>query len=184
MIQKLSGWSRNCLDNPETVRIIQKLSGQSINCPDNPETVRIIQKLSGWSRNCLDNPETVRIIQKLSGQSINCPDKSRGISVKKIVTSCTQSQIKRFSYSFFPKGIFCGRNEKEYQWNLQTVLPRCAPQVLSISRAGPGRGKAFFCGARQPVFLRGGRASLIYRPLRPKSAIPHPITIQNMRFER
>ena len=24
----------------------------------------------------------------------------------------------------------------------------------------------------------------VYRPLRPKSAIPHPITIQNMRFER
>ena len=28
------------------------------------------------------------------------------------------------------------------------------------------------------------RSNLNYRPLRPKSAIPHPITIQNMRFER
>ena len=24
----------------------------------------------------------------------------------------------------------------------------------------------------------------VYRPYRPKSAVPHPITIQNMRFER
>ena len=36
-IQKLSTQSRNCPDNPETVRTIQKLAGQS-NCPYNPET--------------------------------------------------------------------------------------------------------------------------------------------------
>ena len=40
------------------VQIIQKLPTQSRNCPDNPETVRTIRKQSGQSRNFPDNPET------------------------------------------------------------------------------------------------------------------------------
>ena len=76
---KLSGQSRNCPDNPKTIRIIQKLSGQSKNCLDNPKTIRTIQELSGQSKNCPDNPETVRTIQKLSGQSKNCPDNPKTV---------------------------------------------------------------------------------------------------------
>ena len=55
---KLFGQSRNCPENPETVRTIQKLSGQSKNCSDNLKTVQTIQKVFGQSRNCPDNPET------------------------------------------------------------------------------------------------------------------------------
>ena len=36
-------------------------------------------------------------------------------------------------------GIICGCNENVYQWNLQSVLPCCAPRVLSISPGGAGR---------------------------------------------
>ena len=43
-----------------------------------------------------------------------------------------------------------------------------------------------FCAVpRGPVWLPGtARVSVVFRPLRPKWAIPHPITIHNMRFRR
>ena len=56
MIQKPSGQSRNCLNNPEIFRTTSELFGQFKNCPDNPETVK----------NCPDNLETVWTIKKLS----------------------------------------------------------------------------------------------------------------------
>ena len=43
-----------------------------------------------------------------------------------------------------------GVMKRGHQWNLQAVLPRYAPRVLSISRGGAGRGK--------DCFLRGGAA--------------------------
>ena len=55
--------------------------------------------------------------------------------------------MKIFSYTFLLKSVICGRNEKGYQLNLQTALPRCAPQVLfNFNRTG------------QPVFPWGGVA--------------------------
>ena len=44
--------------------------------------------------------------------------------------------------------IICGHNGKGYQWNLQSVLPRCTLRVCEFH--GAGRGKA--------CFLRGGTA--------------------------
>ena len=41
---------------------------------------------------------------------------------------------------------------------------------------------SFLCGIITGGHLKGVLG--VYRPLRPKSAIPHPITIQNMRFEQ
>ena len=72
MVWKLSGQSRYCPDNPDTVRTIQKLSGQSRNCPDNSKNVRTIQKLSRQSRNCPDN-------KKVSKKFKNCPDNAETV---------------------------------------------------------------------------------------------------------
>ena len=52
------------------------------------------------------------------------------------------------------------RGLKFYLRNLQSALPRCAPQVLSIpaGRGGAGQGLLFAGrgGAGQPIFPRGG----------------------------
>ena len=53
----------------------------------------------------------------------------------------------------------CGCNEKGYQWNLQSVLPRSGPQISSILRGG---ARPAFCGAGQPVFPRGGASIPAY----------------------
>ena len=45
--------------------------------------------------------------------------------------------------SIFLSGIICRRNEKVHQWNLQSVLPRFIPRVLSISQGGAGQGLLF-----------------------------------------
>ena len=45
--------------------------------------------------------------------------------------------------------------KRGHQWNLQSVLPRCAPRDLSILRGG---ARPAFCGAGQPVFPRCGAA--------------------------
>ena len=75
--------------------------------------------------------------------------KLKGISVKMIVTSCTQGQMKSFSYKI------CGHIEKWYpnfilqSTCIQSALPRCAPRVLSISTRGMGLA---FRESGQPVF--------------------------------
>ena len=57
------------------------------------------------------------------------------------------------------------RMKMGHQWNLQSVLPRCAPRVLSISRGGAGRGKDCFYRGGAACFSAGrggaGRPSLI-----------------------
>ena len=64
--------------------------------------------------------------------------------------------------SIFLSGIICRRNEKGHQWNLQSVLPRFIPRVLSISQGGAGQGLLFV--GRVGWVGWGGRASLIYMP--------------------
>ena len=79
--------------------------------------------------------------------------------MKMIVTSCTQGQMKSFSYKI------CGHNEKWYpnfilqSTCIQSALPRCAPRVLSISTHGMGFA---FRESGQPVFhgTRRGQHSI------------------------
>ena len=62
--------------------------------------------------------------------------------MNKIVTICTQSQMKIFSS--YALCVMKG----DHQWNLQSVLPRCAPRISRILRGGAGQG----------LLLRGGAA--------------------------
>ena len=51
--------------------------------------------------------------------------------------------MKRFSYSFFLKGNICARNEKGYQWNLQSSLLCPADFVDFAGQGGAGQGLLF-----------------------------------------
>ena len=73
---------------------------------------------------------------------------------------------------------------------LKSMAPRVEVEVPCAAIRGPLR-----CESRSLVALRvevpGDKIKTqkcwglaVYRPLRTKSAIPHPITIQNMRFEQ
>ena len=62
--------------------------------------------------------------------------------------------MKRFSYSFFLKGIICGPNEKGYQCTMQ--LSNGSAVSFAPAFLGPGRGSLLLCGA--------GRSSLKLGP--------------------
>ena len=86
----------NCPDNLEKVWMIWKLSGQSRDCLDNLETVRPIHEMPLLFKNSPDNPETVWIISKLSQQYVlGVSETAKKDQGRSIYTKADQGRLKQ-----------------------------------------------------------------------------------------
>ena len=86
----------------------------------------------------------------------------------------TTETWKFWSQNLSPRGF-----EARRTWGFEA-------QHHGVSRGGAGvsRHSAMAPWLGDKFWDRNFQVSVVFRPLRPKRAIPHPITIQNMRFRR